>query len=109
MPHIRICALTEETVQKLSLELPQALAQILQTSVENFTVEKLQTQFYKDGQPSEGDPMIEIHWFDRGQELKNICATQITALVRRHSTAEYIAVVFIAIPKESYFENGEHF
>lgn len=109
MPHIRIRALSEKQVQNLSLELPQELAKIIQTSVDHFTVERVATQFYNNGRPSEGDPMIEVLWFDRGSELKSICAKKITELVQNHSTAEHIAVVFTDLPKENYFENGEHF
>ena len=109
MPHIRIRALDETVVQKLSAELPEALAPLLETPLDNFSVEKVATQFYKDGQRTDGDPMIEVLWFDRGQELKKSCALKITELVRRHSDAEFIAVVFTNLAKESYFENGEHF
>lgn len=109
MPHIRIRALDESTVQKLSVELPPELAQILQTPIDNFSVEKIATEFYKNGVRTEGDPMIEVFWFDRGQEMKNKCAKKITEMVQKHSKAGYIAVVFTALPKESYFENGEHF
>ena len=109
MPHIRLRSLNDEIVKKLSLEIPPELSPILQTPVDNFTVEKVATQYYRDGAPVEGDPMIEFFWFDRGQEVKSNCAKKITELVRKHSKAEYIAVVFTAIPKESYFENGEHF
>jgi len=72
-------------------------------------VEKVATQFYKDGLAIEGDPMIEVLWFDRGQEAKNSSAKKITEIVQKHSKSEYISVVFVALPKESYFENGEHF
>lgn len=109
MPHIRIRAIPEVTVEKLSAELPRELALLMQTSIDNFTVEKVATHFYKDGAKTEGDPMIEILWFDRGQEVKNQCAKKTTEIVRKHLNAEYIAVVFTALPKESYFENGEHF
>jgi phenylpyruvate tautomerase PptA (4-oxalocrotonate tautomerase family) len=109
MPHIRIRGLTDKAVQNLSRELPQDLAKIMQTSADNFTVEEVATRFYKDGALTEGDPMIEILWFDRGQEIKNVCAQRITELVKKQSTAEFIAVIFMALPKESYFENGKHF
>lgn len=109
MPHIRIRALPESVVQKLSLELPHDLAQILQTPIDNFTVELIATEFYKNGVRAQGDPMIEILWFDRGPEMKNKCANKITALVQKHCDAEYVSVIFIEIPKENYFENGEHF
>lgn len=109
MPHIRIRGLTDQAVQNLSQTLPQELASLMQTDVDNFTIEKIATQFYNAGVPTEGSPMIELFWFDRGQEIKNTSAKRITELVRKQSTAEHIAVVFTAIPKESYFENGEHF
>lgn len=109
MPHIRVRALNETVVKKLSVEIPPELSRILQTPVDNFTVEKVATQFYKEGAPTDGDPMIEVLWFDRGQEMKNSCAQKLTELVQKHSDAEYIAVVFTALPKESYFENGKHF
>lgn len=109
MPHLRIRALNESVIQKLSIELPQELAQLMQTPIDNFTVEKVATEFYKNGARTEGDPMIEVLWFDRGQEMKNACAKKITDLVRNHSKADDIAVVFTALPRESYFENGEHF
>lgn len=109
MPHIRIRALHESTVQKLSLELPQELAPIMQTSIDNFTVEKVTTEFYKNGVRSEGDPMIEVFWFERDQDVKNTSAKRITDLVRKHIKNGDIAVVFTALPQESYYENGEHF
>jgi phenylpyruvate tautomerase PptA (4-oxalocrotonate tautomerase family) len=109
MPHIRIRAIDESIVQKLSVTLPQELSQLMQTSIDNFTVEKVATRFYKNGVQSDGDPMIEVLWFDRGQEMKNDCAKKITELVKSHCQAEYIAVIFRALPRESYFENGEHF
>jgi phenylpyruvate tautomerase PptA (4-oxalocrotonate tautomerase family) len=109
MPHIRIRALNEAVVQKLSLELPQELAPLMQTSLDNFTVEKVATDFYQNGQRTEGDPMIEVLWFDRGQEIKNQCAVRITEIAKKHDPAEYIAVVFTAIPPTNYFENGKHF
>lgn len=56
-----------------------------------------------------GDPMIEIHWFDRGQEMKATTAKKITEQVRGLTNSEYIAVVFFDLPKSDYFENGSHF
>lgn len=109
MPHIRIRSLPENTVKKLSRELPKELAQVMQTSEDNFSVELVQTAFFKNGEPVEGDPMIEVLWFGRGQEVQDASAKKITELVRRITPAEYISVVFIDLPKQSYYENGAHF
>ncbi|AZZ37349.1 DUF1904 domain-containing protein [Bdellovibrio sp. qaytius] len=112
MPHIRIRALRDSDVKQLSQVLPGELSQIMNTPEDNFTVEKLPTVFYRAGvvvPDGEGDPMIEIHWFDRGPEVKSTVAKRVTDLVRTCSKSEYIAVVFFDLPKSNYFENGIHF
>lgn len=112
MPHIRIRAMTDSDVNSLSRVLPKELSQIMNTPEENFTVEKINSTFYRDGvivPDGMGDPMVEVHWFDRGAEMKSVTAKKITELVRRHSKSEYIAIVFFDLPKTDYFENGEHF
>ena len=109
MPHIRIRSLNEAAVRNLSRELPQELASVMQTSVDNFSIELVATTFFKDGKRVEGDPMIEVLWFERGQEIRDKSANIITELVRKQTPAEYISVVFSALAQESYYENGSHF
>jgi phenylpyruvate tautomerase PptA (4-oxalocrotonate tautomerase family) len=57
----------------------------------------------------QGDPMVEVHWFDRGSEMKAQVAKKLTQVVQKYSKSEYIAVVFFDLPKTNYFENGQHF
>lgn len=109
MPHIRIRSMTDAQVQALSQTLPAELSRVLNTPEDNFTVELVATTFFKDGKLTQADPMVEVLWFDRGQEVKTACAQKITELVRKVSTADYIAVVFTEIPTTSYYENGKHF
>lgn len=112
MPHIRIRAMTEVDVKNLSQTLPKELSALMNTPEDNFTVERLPTVFYRNGAvvaDREGDPMIEVHWFDRGAEMKQAAANKVTELVRNVSKSEYIAVVFFDLPKANYFENGKHF
>lgn len=112
MPHIRIRSMTESNIKSLSQVLPKELAPMMNTSEDNFTVEKIANVFYRAGEvipDGEGDPMIEIHWFDRGAEIKSTVAKRVTEMVRKHSKSEYIAVVFFDLPKTDYFENGSHF
>ena len=112
MPHIRIRAMTEVDVKNLSQTLPKELSALMNTPEDNFTVERLPSVFYRNGSvlaDGESDPMIEIHWFDRGAEMKQATANKVTELVRNVSKSEYIAVVFFDLPKANYFENGKHF
>ena len=62
MPHIRVRSIDESKMLKLSQDLTVALSKTLATSIENFTVEKVATQFYKGGKPADADPMIEVLW-----------------------------------------------
>lgn len=112
MPHLRIRALSETAVKALSVTLPQELSKVLNTPVDNFTVEKIATTFYRGGteiSDSEADPMVEFLWFERGPEAREAAAKKVTELVKPHTKSEYIAVVFTNIPKDNYFENGKHF
>ena len=109
MPHIRIRSLSEKVVSQLSEVLPAALAPIMETTSDNFSIELVTSTFFKDGQRVDGDPMIEVLWFERSDEIKNASAVKITELVRKQVSSEYISVVFLPLPKPNYFENGQHF
>jgi phenylpyruvate tautomerase PptA (4-oxalocrotonate tautomerase family) len=112
MPHLRIRALSDSAVKALSISLPPELAQILNTSEDNFTVEKIATTFYRKGEAiadEQADPMIEFSWFDRGPEVREAAAKKVTELVRPYTQSEYIAVVFQSLPQDNYFENGVPF
>lgn len=112
MPHLRIRSITEANIKKLSQILPKELSHLMNTPEDNFTLEKLPTIFYRNGAvvaDGEGDPMIEIHWFDRGADMKSQTAQKVTEIVKGITNAEYIAVVFFDLPKTNYFENGTHF
>lgn len=104
--------MTETDVKTLSQVLPKELSLLMNTPEDNFTVEKISTVFYRGGSvvpDGQGDPMIEIHWFDRGPEMKSTAAKKVTELVRGITNSEYITVLFFDLPKTNYFENGTHF
>ena len=112
MPHIRVRALSDSAVGALSLFLPIELAKIINTSEDNFTIEKIATTFYRGGaavSDGEADPMIEILWFDRGTEVRDATAKKVTELVRQYTKSEYVSVVFVGLPKDNYYENGKSF
>jgi hypothetical protein len=109
MPHIRIRALSAENVQQLSALLPEELAPIMNTSTDNFTFECIPTQFFKEGKPAAGYPFVEVLWFARDQKIQDACAQVITRKIQTLTTASDIAVIFVVLPQNSYYENGEHF
>lgn len=112
MPHLRIRGLSDSAVKELSRSLPKELAKVLNTAEDNFTVEKIMTTFYQNGEAVKeelAEPMIEFLWFDRGLEVRKAAAKKVTELVQAHTQSKFIAVVFVSLPKDHYFENCVHF
>ena len=79
------------------------------TDEENFTFEKIETQFFQMGQVVESFPFIEFCWFQRSQEIQNNVVMCITDFITKELGAVDVVVVFIALTKSAYYENGQHF
>lgn len=109
MPHLRFRSFSAEQVQKLSASMPAPLAECMETTSDNFTFELIGTQYFQSGKAAMADPMIEVLWFDRGQATQDKAALKITELAQQVVASDYLAVVFIALPKTAYYENGKHF
>lgn len=110
MPHLRMRGVNEIVVAKASVTLPEKLAPVLETSIDNFTFEKVDTSFFETGKKVPGYPFIEFLWFERGESTRQKVAEALMQFFREEiHTSLDVALVFVAIPKEHYFENGEHF
>lgn len=109
MPHVRIRALDQDQVAKLSSSLISDLAQITGSPADNFTLELVQTQFFQGGVSVTSFPFVEVLWFERPQAMQDACATMITQRLKEVSSAEDVVVVFTKLAKDSYYENGMHF
>ena len=109
MPHIRMRAVTTEQAAALSSTLAQDLAQIIQTPVDNFTFELVETQFFENGAPSKAYPFIEVLWFARSQNVQDASARLITDKVKALIPEDDVVVVFTILKASAYYENGNHF
>lgn len=109
MPHIRMRALEENQVAKLSSLLCKELATTANTSEDHFTFELVKTTFFFDGKAVKSFPFVEVLWFDRPQTVQDTCAKIITSHVKEVAGSEDVIVVFSKLTKDSYYENGEHF
>lgn len=108
MPHIRMRGLREETAAKLSIHV-QELANLIQTDPDNFTFERISTQFFVVGKPSAGSPFVEVMWFARSPEMKQALVDLITRLINTYEPSEFVTIIFVELGRTSYFENGRHF
>lgn len=109
MPHLRFRAVKSEYIQELSKLLCKELAQEIGTSEDNFTFEKVDTQFFAQGYKTEGYPFVEVLLFERPQEVQDRCAKIITDHLKHLGSYEDVAVIFVHLAKSAYYENGRHF
>lgn len=108
MPILKFNAIKANDVKIFSKDLVDELQRITGSPREYFTLEVISSVYITDGVDSEGPPVVEVGWFDRGQELQDMAAKVIT---RHVQSAGYqnVDVIFTIFRETSYYENGEHF
>jgi phenylpyruvate tautomerase PptA (4-oxalocrotonate tautomerase family) len=109
MPHLRVRAVTENQIQKISESLIAELAQTLKSPEDNFTLELISSRFYEKSKPIDSYPFVEVLWFARPKEMQDLAAKLITDKIKSITQAQDVIVVFQVLEKASYYENGEHF
>lgn len=110
MPHLRFRALETQHVQSLSQSLLAPLQPLMACPNEDFTFEKVASDFYFSGLPTSAYPFVEVLWFDRGQEKQDLIAKIITEQVRHlRPDTQDIAVIFHALTPARYYDNGQHY
>lgn len=108
MPALKFKAISGEKICAVSKQLVDELEQLLQCPRNYFSLEAVQSTYINDGKYTEGNPVVEVSWFDRGQEIQDKAAEIITRYVRNSGCSD-VDVIFIKLDKSSYYENGEHF
>ena len=108
MPQIVIKGMKEEDVAAISGPLTARLSQIVEAPEDWFSVEFLPTRFYFGGVLTAHDPLIQVWWFDRGQQVQDAVARAIDQLVRERGY-EQIEISFHPLETKNYYENGEHY
>jgi hypothetical protein len=108
MPMLRFKGIEVTKICKISKELIDELQELIQRPRDHFTIEVDQAVYIKDGEIVEGAPVVEVSWFDREQEIQDKAAKIITKHV---NYIEYpnVDVIFFALDKSRYYENGQHF
>ncbi|MBN1990991.1 MAG: DUF1904 family protein [Bacteroidales bacterium] len=105
MPFLRFRAMDAQKVAKQSKPLVDELSEQLGTPAEYFTLEVIASTFVKDGAITEGFPIVDVTWFDRGAEKQQATASIITKHAAEMGYPE-IDIVFMLIERSKYYENG---
>ena len=108
MPMLKFKAIEAEDVITISKKLIDELQELIQCPRDYFSLSVDRSVYIKDGEIVKGDPVVEVSWFDRGQEVQDKAAKIITKYV---NSVEYpnVDIIFFVLDESKYYENGEHF
>lgn len=107
MPMIKIKGIAQNEVMKESTELINSLVEIIECPKDYFTIELINNIFIMDCEVVKPPAIVEVAWFDRGQEVQDKVAKVITSHFKKNR--ECLDVVFQCLKHKCYYENGEHF
>ena len=107
MPMIRIRGIQMNKIKQVSSKLVEDLHHIIGCPKDYFTIECMHSTFIYEGKEVEAPTLIEVAWFDRGQEVQD----ELAECMMKHfgDEAECLEVYFIPLKETAYYENGEHF
>ena len=108
MPQLVIRGISAEEVCSVDKLIVDELEALLECPRSYFTIEVLNTVFLLDGKVAKNYPFVEISWFDRGQDLQDKVAKVVTKYIQELGH-QNVDVIFKALEKSKYYENGEHF
>lgn len=108
MPQIRFKGIKKEEVAQLSGVVIEEMSELMDTPKDWFQVEYDPVQVFLDGEESRGEPMVQVWWFKRGQEVQDKAATRLNEMVCELGY-DYAVVSFHVFEKQDYYEDGTHF
>ena len=108
MPQLIFKGLPGKDVQAFSTALVDELEQIVGCPRDYFTLEVPASTYYFDGQRTAATPLVQVNWFERGQDVQDRTAEAITRHIRLAGHAQ-VDVFFIPLQELRHYENGVHF
>ena len=108
MPHIIIRGVTVDQVKTISTLFVQELADLCACGTDNFTLEIVQSTYVFAGDEVQGYPLIEVKWFERGQEIQDQFAKIVTKHIHALGIPE-VEVAFSPFQESAYYLNGKSF
>lgn len=106
MPHIIVRGVPVEQMRLISKALIEDLAIVCECGTDNFMVECIHTTSIFDGEIVESYPFIEVAWFERGPNTRDLVAHTLTRHVHSLGIPE-VEIAFIAYREDSYYINGK--
>lgn len=107
MPQFLIKGMKVEEVQKISTQMVDELEEIIGCPRDYFRIELVDSILIRDGDIVAGCPLVQVNWFDRGQEVQDKVALSITNNIQ-DAGYEQVEIFFIVLERDKYYENGTH-
>lgn len=107
MPMLKIKGIEKPEIIKESTTLIDELQDLIGCPRDYFTIEVISNEYIRDGSFTAPPALIEVAWFDRGQEIQDRAAKIITQHFK--SDDKGLDVIFHSLKNNCYYENGEHF
>lgn len=107
MPALKLKSIDPKKAITISKILIDELQETIKCPRDYFTIELIQSKFIIDGGYVEGPQVVEISWFDRGQETQD----KVAKIITKHINSigyENVDIIFHILEKSRYYENGEH-
>ncbi|WP_313339687.1 DUF1904 family protein [Sedimentibacter sp.] len=108
MPALRLKAIDGKKALTISKQLIDELQELIQCPRDYFSIELVQSKFIMDGKFVGGSQMVDVLWFDRGQDIQDKAAKIITKHINSIGYKS-VDVIFHSLEHSKYYENGEHF
>lgn len=108
MPSLKLKEIEVKKALEISKDLVDELQEVIKCPRDYFTISVDKGIYISDGEIISGLAVVEVYWFDRGQEVQDKAAKVITKYI--HSIGyENVDVIFFVLEESRYYENGEHF
>lgn len=108
MPQLTFKGIKVEELCNISNELKNNLVKLISCEEKHIRFEYCPTVNVKKGTVIESFPKVEMLWFPREQESRDIVAKYITKEISKLGY-KHIQVTFNELNPNCYYENGEHF
>lgn len=108
MPQIIIKGMGIDKVKTISTALVDELQGIIECPRDYFTIEVVDSTFIMDEKEIVISPLVQVKWFDRGQEVQDKAANVICRWITS-SGYSHVEIFFTVLEKNKYYENMTHY
>jgi len=106
MPQLLFRGFKAEDICQISKPLVDELAEICDCGTDNFILECLHSTSIFDGKVIETFPFIEVKWFERGLETRDLFSASIAKYIQSLNIPEF-EIAFSTFREDSYYVNGK--